>query len=203
MRKAAHPSSGVDSSNPAAQLLHHHGDGVCEVVCAFSDQVSLNNLNIRLSWTILPHPGLHRTWYVRLDVLWISLTRASNREVKRIQVMKVRHCILQQLALSKSAPFKLGCYFSFPPIPWRIMTEVKTGLAYYIIFWCWMLTVDEVTSMLPWFQLAQWWSFTNIIVLTCLVSIISLFPLLNHLKGWRSQRGWFIQDGRGVKAFLR
>jgi hypothetical protein len=32
MRKAAHPSGGVGSSNPRRQRawrLHHHGDGVC------------------------------------------------------------------------------------------------------------------------------------------------------------------------------
>lgn len=38
------------------------------------------------------------------------------------------------------------------------MTEVKTGLTYYFIFLSdvLMLTVDKVTSTLPWFQLAQW-----------------------------------------------
>ena len=38
MRKAAHPSGGMDSSNPRrwrGERLHHHGDGVCHVVCAF------------------------------------------------------------------------------------------------------------------------------------------------------------------------
>jgi hypothetical protein len=37
MRKAARPSSGMDSSNTRrwrGERLHHHGDGVC-VVCAF------------------------------------------------------------------------------------------------------------------------------------------------------------------------
>ncbi len=38
MRKAAHPSGGMGSSNPRrwrGKQLHHHGDGVCHVVCAF------------------------------------------------------------------------------------------------------------------------------------------------------------------------
>ena len=38
MRKAAHPSGGMGSSNPRrwrGERLHHHGDGVCHVVCAF------------------------------------------------------------------------------------------------------------------------------------------------------------------------
>ncbi len=38
MRKDAHPSSGMDSSNPhrwRGKRLHHHGDVVCHVVCAF------------------------------------------------------------------------------------------------------------------------------------------------------------------------
>jgi hypothetical protein len=37
MRKDAHPSGGVGSSNPCrwrGERLHHHGDGVCHVVCA-------------------------------------------------------------------------------------------------------------------------------------------------------------------------
>jgi hypothetical protein len=38
MRKAACPSGGVDSLNPSrwrGKGLHHHGDGVCKVICAF------------------------------------------------------------------------------------------------------------------------------------------------------------------------
>jgi hypothetical protein len=38
MRKAAHPSGGMDSLNPHCwrdKRLHHHGDGVCKVICAF------------------------------------------------------------------------------------------------------------------------------------------------------------------------
>ena len=38
MRKATHPSGGMGSSNPRrwrGERLHHHGDGVCHVVCAF------------------------------------------------------------------------------------------------------------------------------------------------------------------------
>jgi hypothetical protein len=38
MRKATHPSSGMDSSNPycwRGKWLHHYGDVVCHVVCAF------------------------------------------------------------------------------------------------------------------------------------------------------------------------
>ena len=38
MRKAAHPSGGMGSSNPRrwrGERLHHHGDVVCHVVCAF------------------------------------------------------------------------------------------------------------------------------------------------------------------------
>jgi hypothetical protein len=38
MRKAAHLSGGMGSSNPRrwrGDRLHHHGDGVCHVVCAF------------------------------------------------------------------------------------------------------------------------------------------------------------------------
>ena len=42
MRKTAHPSGGMDSSNPRrwrGERLHHHGDGVCllfVLVCAVS-----------------------------------------------------------------------------------------------------------------------------------------------------------------------
>ena len=38
MRKAAHPLGSMDSSNPRrwrGERLHHHGDVVCRVVCAF------------------------------------------------------------------------------------------------------------------------------------------------------------------------
>jgi len=38
MRKAAHPSGSMGSSNPRrlrGEWLHHHGDDVCHVVCAF------------------------------------------------------------------------------------------------------------------------------------------------------------------------
>jgi hypothetical protein len=38
MRKAAHPSSGMDSSNPRrwrGKRLHHHGDGVCLLFVLF------------------------------------------------------------------------------------------------------------------------------------------------------------------------
>ena len=38
MRKATHPLSGMDSSNPCwrrGEWLHHHGDGLWEVVCTF------------------------------------------------------------------------------------------------------------------------------------------------------------------------
>jgi hypothetical protein len=38
MRKAAHPSGGMGSSNPRrwrGEQLHHHGDGDCHVVSAF------------------------------------------------------------------------------------------------------------------------------------------------------------------------
>jgi hypothetical protein len=38
MRKAAYPSGGVGSSNPRrwwGERLHHHGDGVCLLFCAF------------------------------------------------------------------------------------------------------------------------------------------------------------------------
>ena len=38
MGKAAHPSGSMGSSNPRrlrGERLHHHGDGVCHVVCAF------------------------------------------------------------------------------------------------------------------------------------------------------------------------
>jgi hypothetical protein len=38
MRKAARHLGGVDSSNPShwrGKQLHHHGDGVFEVICAF------------------------------------------------------------------------------------------------------------------------------------------------------------------------
>jgi hypothetical protein len=38
MRRAAHPSSGMNSSNPRrwrGKRLRHHGDVVCHVVCAF------------------------------------------------------------------------------------------------------------------------------------------------------------------------
>jgi hypothetical protein len=37
MRKAAHPSGGMGSSNPCrwrGERLCHHGDGVCKVICA-------------------------------------------------------------------------------------------------------------------------------------------------------------------------
>ena len=43
MRKVAHPSGGMGSSNTRrwrGKLLHHHGDGVCHVVgdfCAVPD----------------------------------------------------------------------------------------------------------------------------------------------------------------------
>jgi hypothetical protein len=43
MRKVAHPSGGMGSSNPRrwrGEQLHHHGDGVCHVffaLCAVSD----------------------------------------------------------------------------------------------------------------------------------------------------------------------
>jgi len=51
IRKAARPYSGMDSSNPRhwrGERLHHHGDGVCHVVCAFCAVSS----------------GLHHSWYV-------------------------------------------------------------------------------------------------------------------------------------------
>ena len=38
MRKAAHPSGGMDSSNPRrwrGERLHHHGDGVCLLFVLF------------------------------------------------------------------------------------------------------------------------------------------------------------------------
>jgi hypothetical protein len=38
MRKAARPSSGMDSSNPRrwrGERLHHHGDGVCLLFVLF------------------------------------------------------------------------------------------------------------------------------------------------------------------------
>jgi hypothetical protein len=38
MRKAAHPSGGMDSSNPRrwrGERLHHHGDGVCLLLVLF------------------------------------------------------------------------------------------------------------------------------------------------------------------------
>ena len=38
MRKAAHPSGGMDSSNPhrwRGEQLHHHGDGVCLLFVLF------------------------------------------------------------------------------------------------------------------------------------------------------------------------
>jgi hypothetical protein len=38
MRKAAHPSGGMDSSNPRrwrGKRLHHHGDGVCLLFVLF------------------------------------------------------------------------------------------------------------------------------------------------------------------------
>jgi hypothetical protein len=38
MCKAARPSGGLDSLNPhrwRGKQPHHHGDGVCEVICAF------------------------------------------------------------------------------------------------------------------------------------------------------------------------
>jgi hypothetical protein len=38
MRKATHLSIGMDLSNPCrgrSEWLHHHGDGVCNLVCAF------------------------------------------------------------------------------------------------------------------------------------------------------------------------
>ena len=38
MHKDSHPSGGVGSSNPRRwrdERLHHHGDGVCLVICAF------------------------------------------------------------------------------------------------------------------------------------------------------------------------
>jgi hypothetical protein len=38
MRKAAHPSGGMDSSNPRrwrGEQLHHHGDGVCLLLVLF------------------------------------------------------------------------------------------------------------------------------------------------------------------------
>jgi hypothetical protein len=38
MRKAAHPSGGMDSSNPRrwrGKQLHHHGDGVCLLFVLF------------------------------------------------------------------------------------------------------------------------------------------------------------------------
>ncbi len=38
MRKATHPSGGMNSLNQPrwrGKQLHHHGDGVCEVICAF------------------------------------------------------------------------------------------------------------------------------------------------------------------------
>ena len=40
MRKAAHPSGGMGSSNPCrwrGERLHHHGDGVWKVICAFCE----------------------------------------------------------------------------------------------------------------------------------------------------------------------
>jgi len=38
MRKASHPSGGMGSSKPLrwrGERLHHHGDGICHVVCVF------------------------------------------------------------------------------------------------------------------------------------------------------------------------
>jgi hypothetical protein len=38
MRKATHPSGGMDSSNPrrwSGKRLHHHGDGVCLLFVLF------------------------------------------------------------------------------------------------------------------------------------------------------------------------
>ncbi len=56
-RKAAHPLSGVASSNPCrwrCKRLHHHGDSACEVICAFcADLVNLRGL-------ILPYYKINR-----------------------------------------------------------------------------------------------------------------------------------------------
>jgi hypothetical protein len=47
LRKAAHPSGGVGSSNPhcwRGKQLCHHGDGVCKVVCDFCAVLQLVTL---------------------------------------------------------------------------------------------------------------------------------------------------------------
>ena len=44
MRKAPHPSGVMGSSNPRCwrcEQLHHHGDGVCYVICAFCVVIDL------------------------------------------------------------------------------------------------------------------------------------------------------------------
>jgi hypothetical protein len=46
MRQAARSSGGMDSSNPRhwrGEWLHHHGDGICSVVCAFCAVLSVRH----------------------------------------------------------------------------------------------------------------------------------------------------------------
>ena len=59
MRKATHPSSGMSSTNPRhwrGERLHHHGDGVCHVVCAFCA--------VSDSWIV---SRTHRTYIVEVS----------------------------------------------------------------------------------------------------------------------------------------
>jgi hypothetical protein len=79
MHKAAHPSSGVGSSNPhrwRGKQLCHQGDGVCKVLCAFCVVLQLvtpqsgslyvknvlqHNLKMRLIVLLCVHHTV-RTW---------------------------------------------------------------------------------------------------------------------------------------------
>ena len=79
MRKATHPSGGVDSSNRRywrGKRLCHHGDGVWKVVCdfcavsqlvtcqlgsAYVKNVPQHNLKMRLKCYFLSHTGVHHT----------------------------------------------------------------------------------------------------------------------------------------------
>ncbi len=61
MRKAAHPSGGMDSSNPCRWRdgrLCNHGDGVCKVICAFflcSHNLWLTSQGLLMVLLFVPH----------------------------------------------------------------------------------------------------------------------------------------------------
>ena len=120
MRKAAHPSGGMGSSNPRrwrGERLHHHGDGVCHVVCAFcvvSDSWLGSGTRCTYNLEVLQvaHPGLHYTYGVHhqpVGYLHWNEIYFRDEELKLHHSNHVRRCFLHSLLLISRKNNKHHC----------------------------------------------------------------------------------------------